>query len=133
MSPRINTGRYLPRRTFLRGLGVSLALPMLDSMAPAFAAIQNTAAKSVRRLGLVYVPNGMNMLEWRPKTVGAGFELPSTLAPLAPFRDRLLVVTGMASAEADPQPGEGLGDHSRAQATFMTGVHPRKTEGTDVR
>jgi hypothetical protein len=106
-----------------------VALPWLDAMVPAFAA----PASPARRLGIVYVPNGMNMTEWRPKTVGAGFDLSPTLAPLAPLRDRLLVLTGMSNAEADPRPGEGLGDHSRAQAVFLTGVHPRKTEGSDLR
>jgi Protein of unknown function (DUF1552) len=129
MSPMIVTGRHLPRRTVLRGLGAAMALPLLDGMAPAFAA----PARPVRRLGVVYVPNGMNMLEWRPKAVGAAFELPPTLAPLTAFRDRLLVLSGMSNPEADAKPGEGLGDHSRAQATFLTGVHPRKTEGTDIR
>jgi uncharacterized protein DUF1552 len=122
-------GKHLERRTFLRGLGASVALPFLDAMVPVFAAVP----KPVRRLGVVYVPNGMNMIEWRPKTVGAGFDLPSTLKSLAPFQDRLLVLSGMSNPEADPLPGEGLGDHSRAQAVFLTGVHPRKTEGTDIR
>jgi len=125
----ISAGKYLPRRTFLRGCGAVMALPFLDAMTPAFAA----AAKPVRRLGVIYVPNGMNMLQWRPAAVGAGYDLPSTLKSLEPFKDQLLVMSGMASAVADPLPGEGLGDHSRAQATFLTGVHPRKTQGTDVR
>jgi uncharacterized protein DUF1552 len=132
MNPTFISGKHLPRQTFLRGLGVSLALPVLDSMVPAFATAA-TAAKPVRRLGIVYVPNGMNMWEWRPKTMGAGFELSPTLSSLAPFKDRLVVLTGLANAQADPRPGEGLGDHSRAQAVFLTGVHPRKTEGTDIR
>ena len=122
-------GKSLERRTFLRGLGATVALPFLDAMAPAFAAVP----KPARRLGVVYVPNGMNMAEWRPTTVGATFDLPRTLTPLAPFKNRLLVFSGMANAEADPLPGEGLGDHSRAQAVFLTGAHPRKTEGTDIR
>src|SRR5262245_38335657 len=132
MNPTFISGKHLPRRTFLRGLGVSLALPVLDSMVPAFATAA-TSAKPVRRLGVVYVPNGMNMWEWRPKGAGPGFELSPTLSSLAPFKDKLLVLTGMANAQADPRPGEGLGDHSRAQSVFLTGVHPRKTEGTDIR
>jgi len=132
MNPTFISGKHLPRRTFLRGLGVSLALPVLDSMVPAFATAA-TSAKPVRRLGIVYVPNGMNMWEWRPKAAGAAFELSPTLSSLAPFKDKLVVLTGMANAQADPRPGEGLGDHSRAQAVFLTGVHPRKTEGTDIR
>lgn len=125
----IITGKHLARRTFLRGVGATMALPFLDAMVPAFAA---TPAPALR-FGVVYVPNGMNMLEWRPKNVGAGFELSPTLGSLAPFRKQLLVLTGMANSEADPLPGEGLGDHSRAQSVFLTGVHPRKTQGSDVR
>jgi hypothetical protein len=106
-----------------------MALPLLDGMLPAFAA----TAKPVRRLGIIYVPNGMNMREWRPAAVGADFALSPTLTPLAPFRNQLLVLSGMANAEADPRPGEGLGDHSRAQAVYLTGVHPKKTEGSDIR
>jgi hypothetical protein len=122
-------GKHLQRRTFLRGVGASVALPFLDAMVPAFAA----APKPVRRLGVIYVPNGMNMAEWRPATVGTNFELTRILKPLAPFKDRLAVISGLSNPEADPLPGEGLGDHSRAQAVFLTGAHPRKTEGTDIR
>ena len=129
MSAKVVTRKHLQRRTFLRGFGAAVALPLLDGMLPAFAAVP----KPARRLGVIYLPNGMNMIEWRPKAVGAAFEFPSTLTPLAPFRDKLLVLSGMSNAEADPLPGEGLGDHSRAQAVFLTGVHPRKTEGTDIR
>jgi hypothetical protein len=126
-------GKHLPRRTFLRGLGASIALPLLDSMIPALTAQSRTAARGTRRLAVVYVPNGMNMAHWKPKTDGAGFELPSILKPLEAHRSRLLVLTGMSNLQADPLPGEGLGDHSRAQAVFLTGVHPRKTEGADIR
>lgn len=122
-------GKHLERRTFLRGLGATAALPFLDAMVPAFAA----APAPIKRMSVVYVPNGMNMNEWRPSTVGANFELSPTLKSLAPFKDRMLVFSGMGNPEADPLPGEGLGDHSRAQAVFLTGVHPRKTEGTDIR
>jgi hypothetical protein len=129
----INVGKHLPRRTFLRGLGATIALPLLDGMMPAFGVAAAAAAKPIRRLGVVYVPNGMNMLGWRPRTVGAGFDMPPILSSLSPFRDRLLVISGMSNLEADPLPGEGLGDHSRAQSVFLTGVHPKKTEGSDIR
>ena len=102
----IITGKYLPRRTFLRGLGATIALPLLDSMVPALAAQGKTAAKAVRRLAVVYVPNGMNMLNWKPKTDGAEFELPPILRPLKPFRDRVLVLSGMSNLQADPLPGD---------------------------
>jgi len=129
----IITGKHLPRRTFLRGLGATIALPLLDGMVPAFAAQNRSAAKAVRRLAIVYVPNGMNMLNWKPKATGAGYELPQILSPLAPHKDKLLVLSGMSNLQADPLPGEGLGDHSRAQSCFLTGVHPKKTEGADIR
>ncbi len=129
----IVTKKHLPRRTFLRGVGASLALPLLDSMVPAFAAVRDPAAKPPQRLFIGYVPNGVIMDKWTPTQLGADFELPVTLEPLAPFKDRLLVLTGLASKPAMPLPGEGTGDHVRAAATFLTGVHPKKTEGPDIR
>ena len=129
----IITKHSLPRRTFLRGVGASLALPLLDSMVPAFAAVRNTAAKPVPRLFTGYVPNGVIMDQWTPDAAGALTDLPATLQPLAPFKDKLLVVSGLADAPAFPLPGEGTGDHVRAAATFLTGVHPKKTDGPDIR
>lgn len=133
MSPMINTSKYLPRRTFLRGLGATIALPLLDGMLPAFTAVAKTAANPVRRLGVIYLPNGINMHKWTPATEGAAFEFTPILEPLMPFRDRLLVLSGLCNQEADGLPGEGSGDHSRSQAAFLTGVHPKKTEGADIR
>ena len=129
----IITKKHLPRRTFLRGVGATLALPLLDSMVPAFAAVRNAATRPSQRLFIGYVPNGVIMDSWTPVTEGAGFVLPATLEPLAPFKDRLLVLSGLASEPAMPLPGEGTGDHVRAAASFLTGVHPKKTEGPDIR
>ena len=129
----IITKHSLPRRTFLRGAGATLALPLLDSMVPAFAAVRRSAAKPVPRLFTGYVPNGVIMDRWTPAAEGALTDLPDTLQPLAPFRDKLLVVSGLADAPAFPLPGEGTGDHVRAAATFLTGVHPKKTDGPDIR
>ncbi len=126
----IVTKRCLPRRTFLRGVGVTLALPLLDSMRPVFAA---PAQESVTRLGIVYVPNGMVMDRWTPDREGADFALKELLDPLVPYRDRMVVLTGLANKEADAALGEGPGDHARASGAFLTGVHPRKTEGVDLR
>jgi hypothetical protein len=126
------TRKHLPRRTFLRGLGVSLALPLLDGMIPAFASPREIAATRIRRLGVVYVPNGMFMKNWTP-AAGEGLEITPTLEPLAPFRERLTVVSGLCAEEGIAQPGEGAGDHARAAAAYLTGVHPRKTEGHDIR
>jgi hypothetical protein len=123
----------LPRRTVLRGLGAALALPLLDGMVPALTAQSRTAARRIPRLGVVYVPNGIQMQKWTPEADGAAFEFTPTLKPLEPYRDRLLVLTGMADKVANARPGEGAGDHARASATFLTGVHVRKTEGADIR
>ena len=102
-------------------------------MVPAFAAVRNSAAKPVRRLFTGYVPNGIIMDKWTPAAEGALGELPVTLAPLDKFKDKLLVVSGLADAPAFPLPGEGTGDHVRAAATFLTGVHPKKTDGRTSR
>src|SRR5271169_3443025 len=104
------TKKSLSRRTVLRGLGVSVALPLLDSMIPALKA----SAPRVRRLGAVYVPNGMSMPHWRPSAAGP-LELSQILKPLEPVKDRVLVVSGMDNREAEPLLNEGDGDHSRAQ------------------
>ncbi len=128
----IITKKHLPRRTVLRGLGAAIALPLLDGMVPAAAALRRTAAKPVPRFGVVYVPNGMAMSSWTPGATGAAFELPPILQPLAPFRDQLLVLSGLADELAFPRAGEGAGDHARAAGTFLTGVHVKKTEGADI-
>ena len=125
--------KHLPRRTVLRGLGASLALPLLDGMVPAYAALRKTAANPVRRLGVCYVPNGMEMRAWTPSGEGRELELSQILQPLAPFRSQVNVLTGLADKVAVPRPGEGIGDHARASATFLTGVHVKKTEGADIR
>ena len=127
----IVTKKSLPRRTFLRGIGTTLALPLLDAMVPAFAATRNTAAKPICRTAFVYVPNGIIMDRWTPATEGAGFEFTPILKPLAAYRDRLLVLSGLAHVNGRPL-GDGPGDHARAGATFLTGVHPKKTEGVDI-
>ena len=129
----IVTKQHLPRRTFLRGLGVTLALPMLDSMVPAFGGARASAAQAVRRLGVVYVPNGMFMPNWTPANESGVLDVTETLQALAPFRDRMLMVSGLCSEEGIARPGEGAGDHARAAGAFLTGVHPKKTEGHDIR
>ena len=125
----IVTKKHLPRRTVLRGVGAAIALPLLDGMVPAFAAIRNTAARSVRRLGVVYAANGMAMKYWRPEKVGA-LELAPIQLPLTPFRDRLLVVSGLDSKEAE---AKDTAVHARIQATWLTGVRAKRTEGPDIR
>ena len=120
----IITKKHLPRRTFLRGLmGTAIALPLLDSMIPALTAATKTAASPKTRLGFVYVPHGAVMDKWTPATEGAGFEFTPILKPLEPFRDRLLVVTGLANKAAESQ-GDGGGDHARSAPSYLSGIHP---------
>ncbi len=128
----IITKKALPRRTFLRGLGTTLALPLLDSMVPALAAPGTSAAKSPIRLGFVYHPTGVIMSRWMPATEGAGFEFTPTMKALEPFRDRLIVLSGLAQVNGRAL-GDGPGDHAREGATWLTGVHPKKTEGAGIR
>ena len=132
MSPLIATGKHLSRRTLLRGMGATLALPMLDGMVPAFAASAAAAARSPLRLGVIYAPNGMNMPDWTPKLEGPDFQMTPILQPIARFRDRIVVLSGLANNAADQLPGEGTGDHSRSSAGYLTGAHAKKTEGADL-
>ena len=129
----IITKKHLPRRTVLRGLGATLALPLLDGMVPALSAARNTAANPIRRFGAVYVPNGMEMRQWTPQGEGAGFEFSRILQPVEPYRDHLNILSGLADKPAIPREGEGVGDHARAASTWLTGVHVKKTEGPDIR
>ena len=124
--------KALPRRTFLRGMGATLALPLLDGMVPALAGAQDRP-KSPTRLSFIYVPNGIIMEKWTPAATGSGFELTPILSPLAPFRQDLLVLSGLVANGARALAGEGAGEHARASATFLSGVHPKKTEGSDLR
>ena len=123
----IITKRAISRRTILRGAGAAIALPLLDAMVPALTAAQNTAAKPVRRLGVVYHPNGVVYENWLPTGVGSEFKFSRVLTPLEKFRDRLVVVTGLADRQAEAL-GDGAGDHSRASGSYLTGVHVRKSD-----
>ena len=121
------TRKHLPRRTFLKGVGVSLALPLLDSMIPARTLLAQTAAKPLPRLGFVYVPHGAIMDKWTPATEGAGFEFTPILKPLEPFRDRLNVVSGLGHRAADT-----TAVHSLSPTTWLSGVRPKATQGVDA-
>ncbi|MCY4508552.1 MAG: DUF1552 domain-containing protein, partial [Acidobacteria bacterium] len=118
----------LPRRTFLRGMGAAVALPLLDAMVPAATALANTAARPATRLGFVYIPNGVIQEQFVPAATGAGFALSPTLSPLAPVHDRLLVLSGLAHRQADSF-GDGNGDHPRATAAWLSGVHAWERRG----
>src|SRR5262245_2146933 len=128
----------LPRRTFLRGLGATMALPLLDSMVPRMSV--QAAEKAPIRLGYVYTPNGIigacdkspRPFMWTPKTTGANFEFSPTMKALEPYREQLNVFSGLAQVTGRAL-GDGPGDHARATATFLTGVHPYKTGGADFK
>jgi hypothetical protein len=130
----ILTRRHLHRRTFLKGLGAAIALPALDAMTPAFGTRVSAASgygSAPVRLSFVYVPNGVTMAAWTPEAEGAAFELPRILKPLAPFREDTLVLSGLSHKNGTAL-GDGAGDHARAAASYLTGVHPRKTAGADI-
>ena len=124
------TRMHLPRRTVLRGLGATLALPLLDCMVPALTAQSRTAAAPIRRFGVFYVPNGMSMPYWYPKTAGPLTELPPTLRSLEAFKDRVLLCGGLDDESANLV--KGGGDHARSAGTFLTCVPYKMTNGADV-
>src|SRR6185436_14869643 len=132
----MNKSWQIPRRTFLRGLGTAIALPVLDAMLPARALAAAAAASGTtsfpRRMAYLYVPNGANMTDWTPKTVGADFDLPLILEPLKAQQKNLLVLSGLAHDKGRAY-RDGAGDHARASATFLTGAHARKTAGADIK
>jgi len=126
----IVTRTHLPRRTFLKGLGATIALPMLDAMTPALAAA--AAKKAPVRLAFTYVPNGITMADWTPGGAGgADFAFTRVLKPLEAFRRDMFVLSGLAQKNGNAL-GDGPGDHARAAAAYLTGVHPKKTAGADI-
>jgi hypothetical protein len=132
----IITKMALSRRTVLRGMGMTLALPFLDAMVPALATA-STASKPVRRYGFFYMPNGVAMNHtgvnyWKPTTVGADFEFSQILKPLEPFRKQVTVVSGLHNRSAESL-GDGNGDHTRSTGSWLTGTHIKRTEGSDLR
>jgi Protein of unknown function (DUF1552) len=120
----------ISRRSALKGLGVSIGLPMLEAMQPATHAA-GLAAGAPLRMAFVYVPNGVHMPGWTPASAGAGYDLPPILEPLRPVKDDLLVLSGLTLNPARAL-GDGGGDHARAMSSFLTGRHPRKTDGADL-
>lgn len=120
----------IDRRTFLRGMGVTMALPLLDSMAPVRALAQTGQTAPVR-MAFLFVPNGMNMAQWTPAATGP-LTLTPTLQSLAKVKTELNVVTGLAQMNAFAG-ADGPGDHARSCAAWLTGVHPFKTAGADIK
>jgi len=125
------TGKHLSRRTLFKGVGTTLALPLLESMVPALRAAKETAAQPAVRMAFVYVPNGIIPAAWTPKTVGGNFEFNRSMKPIEAYRDHITVLTGLAQVNGRAL-GDGAGDHARAGATWLTGVHPSKTEGAGI-
>ena len=122
----------IPRRTFLKGLGTAIALPFLESMTLPLRGLAAETSSVPTRMAFVYVPNGANMADWTPKTTGALSELPYILQPLQAHQNDFNVLSGLALDGARSH-GDGGGDHARANAAFLTGAHPRKTPGADIR
>jgi hypothetical protein len=128
----IVTKKHLSRRAILRGVGAAVALPVLDAMVPAFATAKSVAGSvSPARMVFVYVPNGIDMRNWTPEALGENFALTKTLQPLAAVKEDVLVLSGLIDRNAMAL-GDGPGDHARASASFLTGVHPKKTAGSDI-
>ena len=122
------TKRALPRRLFLRGLGVAVGLPFLESMVPAMTALAQTPASPKTRFGAIYFPNGAIVEQWIPDQVGAGFEFKPILKPLEKFKDQIVIVSNLTRSH----PGSQVGDHAVSAAGFLTGVWPKRTEAEDV-
>jgi len=131
---RLITKKHLDRRTFLRGMGVTLSLPLLDSMVPAQTPLSKTAANPQIKLGLCFIPHGAVISNWTPIGEGTDFDLSRTLQPLAPFKQQLVVISNLAHKMAAPAgPGDNGGDHTRSPAVYLNGVHPKRTDGADIR
>jgi hypothetical protein len=123
--------KALHRRTFLRGAGAALTLPLLDAMIPALGHAAET--KRPIRLAFIEVPNGIMMDKWTPSTVGSNFELTPILEPLSSFRDRMLVLSGLDQNQSEALANEVGGDHPRACTAWLTGAHARMTSGADLK
>jgi hypothetical protein len=118
------TKKHLSRRTFMRGAGVSLALPFLESMVPAQTPIQRTAAAPKSRFGAIYIPHGSVIDKWKPKTAGSNFEMTEILKPLEPYRQQLTIVSNLAHPSAYGGDGSAGVHHARSSAVYLSGVHP---------
>ena len=128
--------RQISRRTILKGFGTAMALPFLEATAPARAVAaglaRGTAGAPPVRMAFIFVPNGVHIPDWTPKTEGGSFELPFILDPLKNVRDELTVLTGLTHDKGRAN-GDGAGDHARSASVFLTGAQPRKTPGANIR
>ncbi len=135
----MSTPSILTRRGFLRGLGVTVGLPLLESIAPISKALAGPAVKAATthsgsplRMAYLYVPNGVNVARWKPIGEGADYQLSETMAPLAGVKEHFQVLSGFEQRLGWAN-GDGGGDHARANATILTGARPKKTAGSDIR
>ncbi|MEE3203154.1 MAG: DUF1552 domain-containing protein [Acidobacteriota bacterium] len=132
----IITQKALPRRTFLRGVGATLTLPFLDAMVPAASSVARAATAPARRVGFIYIPNGVIQEQWVPLKTGRNFDFSPILSPLESLRERVLVLSNLAHRQADSF-GDGNGDHPRATAVWLSGVHAWERRGrqgtTDIK
>ena len=132
----IITQKALPRRTFLRGVGATLILPFLDAMVPAASSVARAATAPARRVGFIYIPNGVIQEQWVPLKTGRNFDFSPILSPLESLRERVLVLSNLAHRQADSF-GDGNGDHPRATAVWLSGVHAWERRGrqgtTDIK
>ncbi len=131
---RLITKKHISRRTLLRGIGTAVSLPLLDAMVPAHTALAQTAAAPQIRLGLCFIPHGAVIANWTPIGEGTDMKLSRTLTPLEPFKDKVVVVSNLAHKMAAPAgEGDNGGDHTRSPAVYLNGVHPKRTDGADIR
>ena len=130
----MNNHLHISRRTLLRGMGAALALPWLEAMGPmtSWGADTKLSQAAPNRMAFLYVPNGINMADWKPGYEGALKDLPKVLQPLESFKQDFSILTGLTADKAFAN-GDGGGDHARALSAFLTGCQPRKTDGTDIR
>ncbi len=135
----IITKTHLPRRTFIRGMGATLALPLLDAMVPALTAAAKTSANPVRRLGFIYFPHGSvtwapeGQNQWTPPGEGGALELSPILSGLDPVKHQMLVLTNMEHKNAQGNGTDGNAEHTRSNASWLSAARPKMTEGADVR
>src|SRR5437870_2049269 len=132
-SNRTAAERYISisRRSFMRGVGACVALPVLPSLLPRLSRAAEVASQSPLRMAFVTIPNGVNLSQWWPKGEGKNFQLAPTMEPLAALKDQIQVIAGLDQVNATPG-SDGPGDHARANASLLTGCRAKKTAGADI-
>jgi hypothetical protein len=132
-SEKVTAAGLMDRRTVLKGLGCTLGLPLLEAMLPGTGyAAGKTATTPPVRMGFVFFPNGAIMPAWTPKEDGTNYQMPETLSELEPLRKDITIITGLAQDNGRAK-GDGPGDHARSAASFLTGAHPVKTSGANIK